>query len=95
MPFTGYYKVPADLTVDMSVAYDLPSDLPYLSGTQVYVSGHNIFNEAPPPYNIAAGYDSSDASPLGRLVLFGLERSGEVRHRRPVPAARLNIFPEN
>ncbi len=74
VPFTGYYKVPADLTVDMSVAYDLPSDLPYLSGTQVYVSGHNIFNEAPPPYNIAAGYDASDASPLGRLVLFGLRK---------------------
>ncbi len=74
VPFTGYYKVPSNVTVDMTVSYNLPEILPYLGGTQAYVSAHNLFNEAPPPYNVAAGYDSSDASPLGRLVLFGLRK---------------------
>lgn len=73
-PFTGYYKVPANLNVDVNLAANLPSDLPYLSGTQIYVSSKNVFNESPPPYNVAAGYDTSDASPLGRLVMFGLRK---------------------
>lgn len=76
VPFTaaGYYKVPASVTVDMTLSYNLPDLLPYMGGTQAYVSAHNIFNQAPPPYNVAAGYDSSDASPLGRLVLVGLRK---------------------
>jgi hypothetical protein len=73
-PFTGYYHVPADVTVDLNVAYDLPSSSPYLAGTQIYVNAENLFNQAPPPYNTAVGYDTSDASPLGRLVSFGIRK---------------------
>jgi iron complex outermembrane receptor protein len=73
-PFTGYYKVPSNITVDLNVAYDLPASNPYLAGTQVYVAANNVFNESPPPYNVAAGYDTSDANPLGRLVMIGLRK---------------------
>jgi outer membrane receptor protein involved in Fe transport len=47
---------------------------PFSGGTQLYVTGDNLFNQSPPPYNVAAGYDASDASPLGRLVLIGLRK---------------------
>ena len=73
-PFSSYYRVPADATVDLNLAYDLPAFNPYAAGTQVYVTAQNVFNEAPPPYNMAAGYDTSDASPLGRLILIGLRK---------------------
>jgi outer membrane receptor protein involved in Fe transport len=66
--------VPANLYVDANFTYNLPDSIPFLSGTQAYVAGHNIFNESPPPYNVAAGYDASDASPLGRLVEIGLRK---------------------
>jgi iron complex outermembrane receptor protein len=75
VPFTAYFKVPAYITVDMTVSYSLPDGLfPFSGGTQLYVTGDDLFNQGPPPYNVAAGYDSSDASPLGRLVLFGLRK---------------------
>lgn len=74
VPFTGYYRVPASVTVDWTVTYNLPDVLPYLGGTQAYVTAHDLFNAAPPPYNAAIGYDNADASPLGRLVLFGLRK---------------------
>ena len=75
VPFTSYYRVPAYVTVDMTVAYNLPDNLfPFSGGTQVYVTADDLFNQSPPPYNLAAGYDASDASPLGRIVLFGLRK---------------------
>ena len=75
VPFTAYYKVPAYVTMDMTLSYGLPDGLfPFSGGTQLYVTAHDLFNQAPPPYNVAAGYDSSDASPLGRLVLVGLRK---------------------
>ena len=70
----GFYKVPASVTVDGTVAYDLPAFNSYLSGTQVYVTIDNIFDEDPSSYNAAVGYDTTDANPLGRLVLFGLRK---------------------
>lgn len=75
VPFTGYYRVPAYVTMDMTLAYGLPDGLfPFSGGTQLYVTAHDLFNQAPPPYNTSVGYDASDASPLGRLVLFGLRK---------------------
>ncbi len=75
VPFTGLYKVPAYVTMDMTVAYTLPDGLfAYSGGTQIYVTADDLFNQGPPPYNVAAGYDASDASPLGRLVLIGLRK---------------------
>ncbi len=74
-PFTGYYQVPSQITVDMHLAYDLPSDSQWLSGTQLYVDGSNIFNQPPPPYNSANGYDTTDASPLGRIISVGLRKN--------------------
>jgi iron complex outermembrane recepter protein len=77
VPFTaaGYFRVPAYVTVDMTLAYSLPEGMfPYSGGTQLYVTADDLFNQGPPPYNLAAGYDASDASPLGRLVLIGLRK---------------------
>ncbi|HEX4104691.1 MAG TPA: TonB-dependent receptor [Rhizomicrobium sp.] len=75
VPFTGYYKVPAYVTLDLTVAYSLPDGMfPFSGGTQLYVTADDLFNQGPPPYNNAAGYDASDASPLGRLVLIGLRK---------------------
>jgi iron complex outermembrane recepter protein len=74
-PFKGYYQVPSQITVDMHLAYDLPSDNQWLSGTQLYVDGSNIFNQPPPPYNSANGYDTTDASPLGRIISVGLRKN--------------------
>lgn len=73
-PFSGYYRVQSWTTVDLNVGYDLPALLPYMSGTQVYVNAVNLFNSAPPPYNVAAGYDASDANPFGRIIMFGLRK---------------------
>jgi hypothetical protein len=58
----------------LNLAYALPATDPYLAGTEVYVNGQNIFNQPPPAYNVAAGYDVADASPLGRLMSLGLRK---------------------
>jgi iron complex outermembrane receptor protein len=71
---TTTFKVPANVTVDASLAYALPAIHPYLAGAQVYVTVDNLFDQAPPPYNVAVGYDAADASPLGRLILIGLRK---------------------
>ncbi len=73
-PFTGLYRVPAYTTVDLNLGYDLPAFNPWASGTQVYVTANDLFNTAPPAYNIAAGYDASDASPIDRIVMFGVRK---------------------
>lgn len=73
-PFTGLLRVPANVTVDATLSYILPAGLSYASGAQVYITGQNIFNVPPPPYNVAVGYDTMDASPLGRIVMFGLRK---------------------
>ena len=73
-PFTGYYHVPANVTVDANLAYELPAWNSYAVGTQITVNATNLFNQAPPPYNTAVGYDALDASPLGRLVSLGIRK---------------------
>ena len=71
---TGYYIVPVNVTTDVTVAYDLPAFNPWISGTEIYLTAQNVFNSSPPLYNAAVGYDTSDANPLGRLVMFGFRK---------------------
>jgi iron complex outermembrane receptor protein len=73
-PFTGFLRIPAYVTVDANLSYDLPGTWRYLSGTEVYISAKNLLNIPPPPYNVAAGYDPMDANPLGRLLLVGMRK---------------------
>lgn len=75
LPTGGGDPVKSFTTVDLHAGYKFKN----LGAAEVelYVDANNVFNTAPPQYNAfgtngAAGYDSSLASPLGRLVTVGL-----------------------
>ena len=58
-------------TFDLHAAWDFShSGLP--NSGQVYVDINNIFDEAPPFFNNANGYDPFGANPLGRVISLGL-----------------------
>ncbi|MDE2135256.1 MAG: TonB-dependent receptor [Alphaproteobacteria bacterium] len=70
---TGVQHVGAFVTVDLHLSYDLP-DGGWTQGTQLYFEGDNILDQAPPFYNVAAGFDATDASPIGRVLSFGVRK---------------------
>ncbi|MDE2163014.1 MAG: TonB-dependent receptor [Alphaproteobacteria bacterium] len=72
-PPSGVHQVGSYITVDLHLAYTLP-DGRWTSGTQLFLDGSNIFDQAPPFYNNAAGFDFTDASPIGRVMYIGLSK---------------------
>ena len=73
---TGIQHVGPFTTVDFHLGYALPfQDNVWLKDTQVYLDGSNIFDEAPPFYDVSAGYDATDASPIGRVISVGFRKS--------------------
>lgn len=77
-PTGGGDKVDAIATVDVHIAYDIPSIwvFSYTKGTQVYADVNNIGNKMPSFYNDfasggASGYDTFTGNPLGRVVSAG------------------------
>ncbi len=69
----GIQHIGAYVTVDLHLAYDLPKG-GWTSGTQLYFDGDNLFDEMPPFYNTPTGFDPIDASPIGRVVYFGIRK---------------------
>ena len=74
-PIGGGDNVAANDTFDLHVQYEFPTKTGWASGTQVYVDVQNLFDKAPPFYNTALGYDTSAASPIGRLVSIGARKT--------------------
>jgi iron complex outermembrane receptor protein len=73
---SGIQHVGAFTTVDFHVGVNLPfQDSIWTRGMQVYLDGTNIFDEPPPFYDIAAGYDATDASPIGRVISIGFRKT--------------------
>ncbi len=68
VPTGGGAPVDSNTTIDLNVGYKLGGSL---SGSQVYVDATNLFDQDPPFWNSAAGYDNINASPLGRVVTLG------------------------
>lgn len=66
-------------TFDLTVGYSIPKGRGALAGTRLTVSAQNLFNAKPGTIMIDAGYeapyDSTNYSPLGRLLSIGLSRS--------------------
>jgi iron complex outermembrane receptor protein len=73
-PTGGGDHVAANDTFDAHVAYDFKSNNAWLNGIQVYGDVQNIFDKAPPFYNIAAGYDTFGGNPIGRVVSVGMHK---------------------
>jgi iron complex outermembrane receptor protein len=72
-PVGGGDPVSAYTTVDLHLAYNIPSTgiFSRTRGTQVFVDATNLFDAQPPFYNSAAGYDTFEASPIGRVITIG------------------------
>jgi iron complex outermembrane receptor protein len=66
----GGDRVKAYKTFDAHIAYTLPAG-GLLGETEIYLDGTNIFENDPPFYNSAAGYDPYGASPIGRVISVG------------------------
>jgi len=58
-------------TVDLHASWDF-SHGGMLGESQVYVDVNNLFNESPPFFNNANGYDPFGANPLGRVLNVGI-----------------------
>ena len=69
-PIGGGDKVKSYKTVDLHVAYDIP--VSFMKKFQVFADANNIFDRKPPFYNVAIGYDTFEANPIGRVITVGL-----------------------
>jgi iron complex outermembrane receptor protein len=68
-PVGGGDPVTSNSTFDLHVSYELPQN-PY-GDQQVFLTATNFLNSRPPFYNSLAGYDSYEASPIGRIISIG------------------------
>jgi iron complex outermembrane receptor protein len=73
VPIGGGQPIPSFTTVDLHVSYDFEGTGAF-SGTQLFVDGSNVLDEEPPFYNVAAGYDTSSANPIGRVLTVGVSK---------------------
>ena len=71
VPDGGGAKVKANLQFDLHLAYDI-SRGGMFGQSSVFVDVTNVFDKDPPFYNTATGYDRYGASPIGRVVTFGV-----------------------
>lgn len=67
-------RVASYTTIDGHLAYDIKAD-GWLSGTQVFVDGKNIFNQDPPFANVPGGYNLQDSNPIGRVISLGVRKA--------------------
>ena len=80
---TGDVSIDSWVTVDLNLSYDFGENInsAILSNTKFSLSGLNILNEDPPSVaddglgGSIFGYDSTNASPLGRFVAFQVTKS--------------------
>ncbi|PZU07552.1 TonB-dependent receptor [Sphingomonas sp.] len=70
VPIGGGDKVKSYNTLDLHIGYTLPQS--FLSKAQIFVDANNVFDKEPPFYNVANGYDTFQANPIGRVITVGL-----------------------
>lgn len=70
-PNGGGDNVRANITFDLNLAYTFSGGM--LDGQVVSLNIRNLFDRAPPFYNIADGYDNYVASVLGRQISLGVQ----------------------
>jgi iron complex outermembrane receptor protein len=68
VPTGGGDAVSANTTVDLNLGYKLAGRF---EGTSVFVDATNLLDREPPFYAGGTGYDSTNASPLGRVFTVG------------------------
>jgi iron complex outermembrane receptor protein len=73
VPTGGGDTVKANDTIDLHVAYNVPGE-GYVKGLQVYLDVSNLFDNDPPFYNTANGFDPFGGNPLGRLTSVGFRK---------------------
>jgi outer membrane receptor protein involved in Fe transport len=66
-------KVPSWTTVNSSVSYSVPAT-GWLKGTRIQLSALNIFDEEPPFVNQLFGYDTANASQIGRSASLTISK---------------------
>ena len=76
LPTGGGDLVKSFTTVDLHLGYKIEG-ISAFSSLEVFVDGSNVFNTAPPQYNVfntngAIAYDNINASPIGRVITLGL-----------------------
>ncbi len=75
---TPVQRVDAFKTVDLNLTYTFKGNSGFPAGTQLVFGVDNVFDQDPPLYDSidflgnTAGYDLANASPMGRLITFGL-----------------------
>jgi iron complex outermembrane receptor protein len=67
-PTGGGQDIPAYITFDLNVGYDFDKT------TSLHLDIKNITDKAPPYYNAAIGYDSYNASPIGRMLNLNINK---------------------
>ena len=70
-PVGGGDHTRANVTVDLNLSYTFETG--WTGEDQISVTARNLFNQAPPFYNSAGGWDTWVASPLGRIITVGLQ----------------------
>ena len=70
-PNGGGDPVKASTLFDLHVGWDLSSG-GMLGRSQLFLDATNIFDQTPPFYNAATGYDRYAANPIGRVITVGI-----------------------
>jgi iron complex outermembrane receptor protein len=72
-PIGGGQPIGANTTVDFHAGYDFKG-AGMTRDLTVTLDGSNIFDKEPPFFNASAGYDTFNASPIGRLLTLGVNK---------------------
>ena len=67
-PVSGGQAIPAYVTFDINAGYEFDKTL------SLHLDIKNIGDKAPPFYNAAIGYDSYNASPIGRMLNLNINK---------------------
>ena len=73
VPTGGGDKVKAGNVFDAHVAYEFQGDA-WQKDLEVFLDVNNIFDQDPPFYNNANGFDQFSGNPLGRLIAVGARK---------------------
>lgn len=71
LPSSGGDRVSSFVTIDTHFAYTV-EDFGPLASAQLFLDATNLLDEEPPFMNVAVGYDTTNANPIGRVVTIGL-----------------------
>jgi outer membrane receptor protein involved in Fe transport len=72
-PSSGGDHVHASTFVDLHISYDFLSGEPLLGEDEVFVDVKNLFDDRPPFFNSANGYNNYNSNPIGRTVSVGIQ----------------------